>query len=98
MASSQTEHDAVFYEVTSLKEMPTIKPTFIDLDINKDPVLKSGKKIQSIVYMAEYLTAENSGEFGNTVYFSNKSDQQLGADSLGRLRIARVGRVPASRR
>ena len=80
MASSQTESDAVSLKESSLKEMPTIKPTFIDLDINKDYLLTSGEKMQSMLYMAEYLTAENSGEFGNTVFFSHKDHQLLGAD------------------
>ena len=79
MASSQTEDDVVLYEESSLKEIQTIKPTFIDLDINKDYLLKSAEKMQSMLYTAEYLTAENSGEVGNTVYFSNRG-QQLGAD------------------
>jgi hypothetical protein len=79
MTSSQTDGDAVFYEESSSKEIPVKKPTFIDLTINKDYRLISGKKMQSVLFMAEYLAAENSGEVGNTVYFRNKGNGQNGA-------------------
>ncbi len=75
----QSEGDDVYLE-QSLKELPAMKPTFIDLDMNKEYFLKSKEKMQAIVYMAEYMSAENSGEAGNTVFFSNRGNEQLGAD------------------
>lgn len=80
LVACQKEGEDVFLEESSLKELPAQKPTFIDLDINHKYLSTSKGEMQSIVYMAEYITAENSGEVGNTVFFSHRGNKQIRAD------------------
>ena len=76
----QTKSEDVFHEETSINELPVQKPTFIDLDINHKYSSKSKGKIESILYMAEYITSDNSGQVGNTIFFSHRGNKQIRAD------------------
>lgn len=76
----QSESNDIFVENISGKEIPSQKPTFIDFDLYEGFESKSNGNIQSILYMAEYITAENSGEVGNTVFFSHRGNKEIKAD------------------
>lgn len=80
MITDQSESNDIYVENISPKEIPEQKPAFIDLDLNRGFESKSNGKIQSILYMAEYITAENSGEVGNTVFFSHRGNEKIRAD------------------
>jgi len=79
----------------SLIEVEAKAPTFVDLgntmqaitisnnsmessDLSKSP--KSSKKYNVALYMAEYITSGDNDEMGNTVFFMNVGNKQLGGD------------------
>ena len=79
----QTDSDDTFDSETSLKEIPLKQPIYVDLGNTSQSVsmkTASGEKMEVVLYMAEYITAENSEEMGNTIFFNNRGNKQLFAD------------------
>lgn len=79
----QTDSDDTFDSETSLKEISVKPPIYVDLGNTSQTVSMksaSGKIIEVIPYMAEYITAGNNDELGNIIYFNNRGNKQLFAD------------------
>jgi len=73
----------------SLVELKAKVPTFKDLGntvrsisvkTDSDNFMKSAETYNVALYKAEYITAGDNDEMGNTVFFSNVGNKQLGAD------------------
>ena len=80
LVSFLSKSDAVFLKESSLKEIKVQPPTFIKLHFKNNYITSTGDQMQIIPYMAEYITAENTGEIGNTVFLSQGANKRLGAD------------------
>lgn len=82
-AACQTESTEDFDVETNLKEISVKQPIYIDLGKASNPIhmrSESGETIEVFLYKAEYITAENSEEVGNTIYFNNRGNRQLRSD------------------
>lgn len=65
--------------VESLKPVDD-SPVFIDLPGGSSARGRLGDEGKYAVYIAEYITAEESGQVGRTVYFNNVGNKQLAGD------------------
>lgn len=79
-----------FVDESFSKEIPNKEPLYVDLDLPTWSFsdLKSGQDMSKsaeeksanrevVPYMAEYITAENSGEMGNTIFFNVRGNKQI---------------------
>ena len=93
MSCSKEEAISASELETSLKEIPSKEPLYIDLDLpswafttsnNKQEMSKStATKLENrevVLYMAEYITSGDNSEVGNIIFFNNRGNKQLGAD------------------
>ena len=84
----QTESDDTFVSESSQKniDMGAVNkdllgnPISISSTKDGDRLSKSSDHRRAALYMAEYITAGDSHEMGNTVYFNNRGNKQLGGD------------------
>ena len=85
----QTDSEDILIEDSASKEIPVKDPIYMDIGNTVrtytakhegDGLLKSSETRSLALYMAEYITAEDSKEIGNIVYFMNVGNKQLGAD------------------
>jgi len=84
----QTENEDVFLEESIQKEIEIKAPTnsvlnkslSVSLKTKGNGLLKSSDNRNIAVYMAEYITPGDSNEMGNTIFFNNNGNKQLGAD------------------
>ncbi|MEN8194831.1 MAG: hypothetical protein ABFS12_18565 [Bacteroidota bacterium] len=85
----QTDNDVISIEESALKEIPAKQPSFVDLgnteqsistNSNSEYLAKSSETRKVAIYMAEYITAGDSGELGNVVFFMDNGNKQLDAD------------------
>ncbi|MCP9236836.1 hypothetical protein [Lewinella sp. JB7] len=68
---------------TEVMEIETAAPRFLDLPAAKGGTATLGKSADGrsvTVAMAEYITAADSDEMGNTVFFNNRGNKQLSFD------------------
>ncbi len=86
MLSCESENlDAPQEVSTSKVELPSPDARFVSLpEVNKVDMPKvttsKGQTYGTAIYMAEYLTADGSEAMGNTVFFNDRGNKQLGAD------------------
>ena len=70
---------------TSLKEIPVEPPIYVNIESLSNSIFmksKSGKAMEVFLYKAEYLTAGNSEEVGNTIFFNNRGNKQVRSDFI----------------
>jgi hypothetical protein len=91
VSCSKDEVTSPLEQDTSLKEIPANEPLYVDLDLpswsfsdsnnskNMSTANKSGNR-EVVLYMAEYITSGDDNEMGNTIFFNNRGNKQLGAD------------------
>ena len=88
VVACQTDSEDTFVSESSSREidMSAINrdalgiPTAISSNNEVGGLSKSSEKRRVAVYMAEYITSGESDEMGNTVYFNNRGNKQLGGD------------------
>lgn len=89
----QTDDEDNFVDDSLYKEIPIKEPLYIDLansswsftDSNNGQATSKSTADKSenrevVLYMAEYITSGDDDEVGNTIYFNNRGNRQLGAD------------------
>lgn len=93
MSCSKDEVTSPLEQDTSLKEITVKEPLYLDLDlpswsfatsnngedISKSRAAKLGNR-EVVLYMAEYIASGDDNEMGNTIFFNNRGNKQLGAD------------------
>ncbi len=73
-------------------EIPSPEARYVDLgiDLQNDKVTVTtarGEQYGTALFMAEYITADGAEHMGNTVFFNDRGNKQLGADFVPELQL-----------